>query len=116
MQLPLRAYRVRPRGVDDRTRSRAVVVSITIFEIGWILESPICRARLGVQTLDDFFVAQSMKEHEPFSRDCRRRVACALRELPDQRRRQGSTQPRFCRYGVVGGPEKGGPVMRDGAG
>ena len=84
MQLPLRPQRVRSRGVDDRTRSRAVVVPVTIFEIGWVAELPMCRARLCVQALDDLFVAQPMEEHEALARDRRRRVASALGELPDR--------------------------------
>ena len=111
MQLALRAYRVHARGVDDRARSRAVVVSVPIFEIGGIAELPVGRARLRVQALDDLFVAQSMEEHEPLARDRRRRVAGALGELPDQWRRQLSAQPRLGRDRVVRRPEKGGPVV-----
>ena len=114
MHLSLRAHRVRSRGVDDRARSRAVVVSVTIFEIRWIAELPICRARLCVQALDDLFVPQSMEQHEPLARDRGRRVAGALGELPDERRRKSSTQPRLGRYRVVRRPEKGGPVVRNG--
>ena len=75
-----------PRGVDDGARSRAVVVSVPVLEVSGIPELPVRRARLGVKALDDFFVAQSMHEHEALARNRGRRVTGALVELPEERR------------------------------
>ena len=73
MQLRLRADRVDRSGLDDRARPRAIVVAVPILKIRGVAELPIGRPRLGVQAFDNLLVAQPMQEHEPLTRDCRRR-------------------------------------------
>ena len=97
MQLSLRADRVHAIAVEDGARARAVVVAVAIFEIGRVPKAPVPRACLGMQALDDLFVADAVQEQKAIADDRRRRVAGPFGELPDERRRERSAQPRFGR-------------------
>ena len=66
-----------------------------------------------VVAMVDLFVTDPMNEHQPSCGDRGRRVACAFRKFPDERRRQRPTQFRFSGNGVLRGSQKSSPVVSD---
>ncbi len=87
MQCALGADGEHAVAVEDRARSRTVVVAVPILELGAEAKPPVPGARLRVQALDDLFSAETMDENEMRARNRRRRVAGPPGHLPHQRRR-----------------------------
>ena len=116
VHLPFRANRVHELFVDDRTRARAVVVTVPILEHRSVAELPPTRSGLGVQALDDLVVPQPVQVDESISRDRRRCISGPFGELPDEGRGKRPAQFRLGRDCVVRGPEERGPVGGHGTG
>src|SRR5687768_8326953 len=114
MKLSLRADSVNTIAIDDGTGSRAVVVAVTIFEVGGVAEGPLVRTCFGMHALDELFVADPVHDDKVRTGDRRRPVARAFGKFPEERRWQQAAQPGFRRDRVMGGPEKGCPVVRHG--
>ena len=102
--------------VDDRARTRAVVVAVAIAVSRRVAQAPLGRARLRVQALDDLLVVEAVQVDEPIPGDGRRHVPGAGRKLPDERWRERPAQARLGGHAVVGRSEKGRPVVGDGIG
>ena len=115
MQLRFSPQRVHSLAVDDRAGPRTVVISVPVLKRGRISELPLARRRFRVQALDDLLVPQSMREHEAFARNGRRRISRPFGELPHQRRRELSAQHRLRRHRIVRRPEQRRPIVSYGA-
>ena len=78
MQLRQRPIGINAVAVDHRARPRAVVISVTVAEVGWIFKLPIQLARRGVEALDALRVPDSMQEDEIVTLNRGRRIRGAL--------------------------------------
>jgi hypothetical protein len=50
--------------INDGTGSRAVVIAVSILEIGRIRELPLARAGLRMKAFDDFLILQAVSKYQ----------------------------------------------------
>ena len=89
MQFPFSADRVDAISINHGARPGAVVVSITICELGRVDELPVAGSSLGVQTFHDLLIPDPVQINEPFACNGGRTVAGSLAHFPKERRTAG---------------------------